>query len=178
MALERERTLWGRRDFLARAGRWGLSGLLLCGAGVLLRALWPRTGQARSLSVNIGRPEDFPVGRISQQFLEEHQIWIARGEEGLAAYFARCTHLGCKLRYTAGDDHFQCNCHGSTFSLEGAVLRGPATRPMERVFIAVTPSGVLQVDPTVRYRQERGEWSQPGAFVYYAGRSASGDNNP
>ncbi len=178
MAIEQERTLWGRRDLLTRGGLWGLSAALLCGAGVLLRSLWPRAGRASSMALTIGRPTDFTVGRISELFFKEHQIWIYRDEEGFTATFARCTHLGCKLQYTAGADHYQCNCHGSSFGLDGSVRRGPAARPLERVFIALTASGSLQVDPSIRYRQERGEWSQPGAFVRYAGRPSTGVKKP
>jgi hypothetical protein len=58
-------------------------------------------------------------------------------------------------------------CHGSAFSPQGDVLRGPAPRPLERVYIALARDGELRVDPAVRYRRERGEWSLPGAFVAY-----------
>jgi hypothetical protein len=61
-------------------------------------------------------------------------------------------------------------CHGSAFSGEGDVLRGPATRPMERVAIRRGRDGELRVDPGLRYRKERGEWALPGAFVRYPTR--------
>ena len=35
-----------------------------------------------------------------------------------------CTHLACSVRL--GDHGLSCPCHGSTFSLEGRVTRGPA----------------------------------------------------
>ena len=42
-----------------------------------------------------------------------------------------CTHAGCSVRYDHVNKVLNCPCHGSRFSLAGAVLRGPATRPLK-----------------------------------------------
>jgi glycine/D-amino acid oxidase-like deaminating enzyme/nitrite reductase/ring-hydroxylating ferredoxin subunit len=44
----------------------------------------------------------------------------------------RCTHLGCLLRFNGAERSWDCPCHGSRFDVDGAVLEGPATRPLER----------------------------------------------
>jgi nitrite reductase/ring-hydroxylating ferredoxin subunit len=41
-----------------------------------------------------------------------------------------CTHAGCGVRYDRVNRQLSCPCHGSTFSLAGAVLQGPAFRPL------------------------------------------------
>jgi len=160
-------SLLGRRDFLSRATLWSLGASLVGGALLGLRTLWPRTGKASALRFDAGRPRDYAVGQVGSGLLRDHWVWVVRSEEGFFALSARCTHLGCRLRHDATRGRFHCNCHGSTFSLEGAVLRGPAARHLERVFITLTPDGRLVVDPEVRYRREHGEWRQPGAFVPY-----------
>lgn len=167
----RQVKLWGRRDFLSRTTLWGVGAALLGGALMGLRTLWPRAGRASALRLEAGRPEDFRVGQVSSRLLREHWVFVVRDEEGFYALSARCTHLGCRLKHDSRSKRFHCNCHGSIFSPEGAVLRGPASRHLERVYITLT-GGRLVVDPGVRYRRERGEWASPGAFVPFSDRSS------
>ena len=65
---------------------------------------------------------------------------IERQGEKLAAYMdesgelhlmsARCTHLGCTVGWNPGEKTFDCPCHGSRYSPLGAVVNGPAARPL------------------------------------------------
>jgi cytochrome b6-f complex iron-sulfur subunit len=164
---DKESTLFGRRDFLARGSLVCLSAAAVTGAALGLRALWPRAGAATALYVPAGRPEDYAVGQVSERLLAEHQLWVVRDRAGFYALSARCTHLGCKLRHAPGAGEYRCMCHGSFFSADGGVRRGPAARALERLLITLTRDGALLVDPSVRYRKERGEWDRPGAFVNY-----------
>jgi glycine/D-amino acid oxidase-like deaminating enzyme/nitrite reductase/ring-hydroxylating ferredoxin subunit len=54
------------------------------------------------------------------------------GGGGVHAVSLRCTHLGCLLRFNAAETSWDCPCHGSRFDVDGAVLEGPATRPLAR----------------------------------------------
>ncbi len=47
-----------------------------------------------------------------------------------AFFSAHCTHLGCRIK-SLENDAFICPCHGSVFSLNGQVVKGPATRNLE-----------------------------------------------
>ncbi|ACK70128.1 Plastoquinol--plastocyanin reductase [Gloeothece citriformis PCC 7424] len=48
-----------------------------------------------------------------------------------------CTHLGCTFPWNEIDQQFQCPCHGSRYSPEGVVLRGPANLPLKLVRVTV-----------------------------------------
>ncbi|MEO5705128.1 MAG: Rieske (2Fe-2S) protein [Candidatus Limnocylindrales bacterium] len=52
----------------------------------------------------------------------------------------RCTHAGCAFSEDADLDgsDIVCNCHGSEFDIRtGAVLRGPAERPVRSIAVRV-----------------------------------------
>lgn len=158
-------TLLGRRDFLGRGTLLGL-GVVGVGSGVIgARSLWPRTGLPGAPRLDAGRPDEYRVGEVDGRLLREGWVWVVRTPEGFYAVSARCTHLGCKLRHVDANQQFHCMCHGSLFGEDGDVLRGPAARPLERVFITLSVEGRLLVDPSVRYRRELGQWDSPGAFV-------------
>jgi thiosulfate dehydrogenase [quinone] large subunit len=60
------------------------------------------------------------------------------------AFDATCTHNGCPVEY-AGTE-FQCPCHGAAFdATTGAVLQGPARRPLRAIPVQVGPDGQLYV---------------------------------
>ncbi|MEU7134896.1 FAD-dependent oxidoreductase [Streptomyces sp. NPDC046261] len=57
---------------------------------------------------------------------------VYRHDDGtLRAVSARCTHLGCLVAFNATERTWECPCHGSRFDTDGAVLQGPAIRPLD-----------------------------------------------
>jgi len=83
---------------------------------------------------------------------------VGPGGQGLAvtresatsviAVSRQCTHAGCTLALpAAGSSDLSCPCHGSLFSLDGTVLRGPAVTSL-RSFAAVIDTANSQVDIT------------------------------
>jgi Rieske Fe-S protein len=51
--------------------------------------------------------------------------------DAFSALTTTCTHQACTINgYSA--PVFQCPCHGSQFSADGAVVRGPATAPLRK----------------------------------------------
>jgi nitrite reductase/ring-hydroxylating ferredoxin subunit len=55
---------------------------------------------------------------------------FVRRAEHVHALDDRCSHRGCLLHDgKLQGDTIVCPCHGSTFALDGSVLKGPATSP-------------------------------------------------
>jgi Rieske Fe-S protein len=59
-------------------------------------------------------------------------------------FSATCTHKGCAVNKVA-DGTIDCPCHGSKFGLDGAVVKGPATKPLQSKNIAVEGDSIVLV---------------------------------
>jgi|SRR5690625_2835431 len=59
------------------------------------------------------------------------QLAVHRDEDGqLGVVSAVCTHAGGIVLWNETDSQWACPCHGSKFSADGSVLRGPAETPL------------------------------------------------
>lgn len=50
----------------------------------------------------------------------------------IAAVNPTCTHQGCTVEFKADAKNLACPCHGSKFSLDGEVVEGPASKPLDQ----------------------------------------------
>ena len=94
---------------------------------VLWDKIVKRTINQDSLSKRIVAPANVPLG-IS--FYES--IIINKKESGITFYSSKCTHLGCRITKFE-ENKFTCPCHGSQFSVDGNVLKGPADKPLKKL---------------------------------------------
>jgi glycine/D-amino acid oxidase-like deaminating enzyme/nitrite reductase/ring-hydroxylating ferredoxin subunit len=78
-------------------------------------------------------PADIPPGqaRVLRDGLAHTGVYRDDGGN-LHAVSLRCTHLGCLVRFNGAESSWDCPCHGSRFDVDGAVLEGPASRPLPR----------------------------------------------
>jgi glycine/D-amino acid oxidase-like deaminating enzyme/nitrite reductase/ring-hydroxylating ferredoxin subunit len=64
--------------------------------------------------------------------IDGHQAACSRDNNGtLHTVSAICTHMGCIVHWNAGEQTWDCPCHGSRFHCDGKMLAGPAETPLE-----------------------------------------------
>jgi len=49
-----------------------------------------------------------------------------------------CTHQQCTVGYDANDNDFKCPCHGSEYSITGAVTQGPAPSALTKYTVNIS----------------------------------------
>ena len=89
-------------------------------------------------------PVDVLVARTIAQSLEEIDPGeggiVTSGDVKIAVYrdkkgrtttlSAKCTHMGCTVKWNPAETTWDCPCHGSRYAPSGKVVNGPAERPL------------------------------------------------
>ncbi|MHB8872424.1 MAG: QcrA and Rieske domain-containing protein [Myxococcaceae bacterium] len=118
--------------------RWSKGLLLLASlpfiGGVEALGRWRR---ARTPGQRLSLPRPLADGA---QFHGE--VILVRAGERVQAFWARCPHLGCRIR-RAEEGALVCPCHGSRFDGEGRRLSGPATSDLRPLAIEPDPQREL-----------------------------------
>lgn len=141
--LQQDDAVTTRRDLLGRLGSGMFVGASALCAIVAGRSLVPLATPEPSRQVKLGPPEDYPVGSVRS--FDDQNVIIFRDEGGIYAISTVCTHLGCIVSYDSGKG-FECPCHGSTFTPDGTVTKGPAPTSLPWMKVSMLPSGQLVVD--------------------------------
>jgi Rieske Fe-S protein len=94
-------------------------------------------------TLETGRPTlvefDVPMGGSNVA----GSVWFVRQADGMVdAFDPRCTHALCSYVWEDEDRRFRCYCHEGEFAIDGAVLGGKPTRPLDQFPMRVTPAGV------------------------------------
>jgi menaquinol-cytochrome c reductase iron-sulfur subunit len=107
---------------------------------------WVELGPAASFRLHTPTKVDF-TERTQDGWVESQatrSVWVYTTDgEAFTVYSGRCPHLGCSFVFAAepGPFHsepnvFHCPCHNGVFAAaDGAVLRGPPPRALDRLDI-------------------------------------------
>uniref|UniRef100_A0A7C2P4Z6 Ubiquinol-cytochrome c reductase iron-sulfur subunit n=1 Tax=Schlesneria paludicola TaxID=360056 RepID=A0A7C2P4Z6_9PLAN len=121
----------------------------------------------------VGPPSDYPLNTVSNKWKDQFGIWIVHtdqyeGKNLIYALSTVCTHLGCTPNWLDGEQKFKCPCHGSGFYMTGVNFEGPAPRPLERMGLRIAEDGMLEVDKSLKFQEEMGQWTDPSSYVEVA----------
>jgi cytochrome b6-f complex iron-sulfur subunit len=157
-----------RGVFSTIALAWGaFTTATVAGLGALGRFMMPNVLYEPPQEFKAGFPSEFAVGAVDERFKASYGVWIVRETGGFYALSTVCTHLGCTPNWLPADEKFKCPCHGSGFQATGVNFEGPAPRPLERFKITLAEDGQILVDKNTKYQEEKGQWSQDGAYLPY-----------
>jgi menaquinol-cytochrome c reductase iron-sulfur subunit len=98
-------------------------------------AEWTLAGDITGLAPNAPVEMVFRRNRVDGWKIvsEKGTAWVVKhADNGVVAFGPQCTHLGCAYHWEESRSEFLCPCHNSLFSVNGAVLSGPARRPLDR----------------------------------------------
>ena len=93
----------------------------------------------------VGLAKDVATGRLKAFDVLGLKIAVANADGHLYAFEDTCTHTGCSLaRGTLAGTTVTCGCHGSQFDVtSGAVVRGPASRPVRSWAVQLAGADLL-----------------------------------
>ena len=93
----------------------------------------------KKIEIPVAKSSEVPANstksfKANNHFGYETTYIIARNSEGLIAMNATCTHNGCTVAIAT--EGLLCPCHSALFDPKnGALLRGPASYPLDRVVV-------------------------------------------
>lgn len=96
---------------------------------------WP-TESVSSATSGSGDIKDLAENKGKILDVEGKKLAIVKKQGKVKAFSTVCPHLGCQIEYNAGENTWDCPCHGSRFELDGSLKHGPAKRGLDPVEIS------------------------------------------
>lgn len=133
-----------RRAFLAKSAFASAAAALAagCGNGVFGPPLPTHSAGGIPPGQLVIKVSDFPglatIGTLVQVGPEQAVVRTQASPAAFLALSLICTHQGCDAAVQS-PTLIQCPCHGSQFSNDGSVIRGPAQLPLARITNSYDP---------------------------------------
>jgi nitrite reductase/ring-hydroxylating ferredoxin subunit/uncharacterized membrane protein len=149
-------------SLLARSGGDRTRGRVLSAAGVAAASFSAWLGGHLSFGRGVGvnqtafealpaewtqaaRFEELADGALTGAEVDGTAVVLARSGDAAYALVDRCSHRGCSLHEgKLENETIICPCHGSTFRLDGSIVKGPATAPQPALEVRIS-DGTVEV---------------------------------
>lgn len=119
-------TEMNRRKFLQRAGTATAGVACVACLGSCVAGANSVTGPAASVDFTLDLAATTNAALLTTGgSLLTQGVLVIKSASGYVAVSSTCTHDGVRLQYRSSGDIY-CSAHGSVFSLDGAVVQGPA----------------------------------------------------
>lgn len=135
-----------RREFL-------LDVLVACGLVVssgsvitaVLKYLYPPARQigAAAAKVMVATEDEVPDGKAKLFVWNQTPHYLIHVDDEFRAFSAKCTHLGCIVKWRDDSRVFACPCHAGFFDSNGQVISGPPPRPLPSLKVEVSSGQVF-----------------------------------
>jgi Rieske Fe-S protein len=107
--------------------------------------------------VNVAKAEELPADVMAQvrYSVTRRDGWMTRNDErilyvrlGATPYVlsARCSHLGCNVKWVESENIFKCPCHAGVFDSDGKVVSGPPPHDMEQLDAEIRDGDVYALE--------------------------------
>ena len=130
-----------RREFLKRFIRWSFS---ILGLSAFASSIFLYPSEIKKMEVKyfpVLDADEAPQKGVKRGTItykdnrgeSERRIFLAALPEGLTAFSAVCSHLGCIVDWDSKNEQFLCPCHGGKYDINGNVAGGPPPAPLTRL---------------------------------------------
>jgi cytochrome b6-f complex iron-sulfur subunit len=138
----------GRRAILRKIlGLWAAVSAVPFFAGMLKYLMLPTVDEYIHESIRVAGIDEIPFDSSKIVRFNRDPVIVVHMISGqFKAYSARCTHLGCIVKYeheAPGPPRFACHCHGSVFDINGKNIAGPAPRPLTPMKVSLQGSTII-----------------------------------
>ncbi len=93
-----------------------------------LGGVWFSTSERKILTEKLNQKKLIPAN-ISNGITFLDTVIVVKNENELKIFSSKCTHLGCRIEKEE-NGILVCPCHGSKYSSNGKVLKGPANHSL------------------------------------------------
>jgi cytochrome b6-f complex iron-sulfur subunit len=131
-----------RRDFLSLVWQSALGLSAILGLAGIIRYFSHIPNPVNETLFDLGPADQFTPDSIS--VIQQAQAVIIPTPNGFEALSLVCPHLGCEVKIQDGG--FECPCHGSRFTLDGSLLKGPADLPLKKLRLDILNNGHMMLD--------------------------------
>ena len=122
------------------------------------------SSSSSSSTADVGTLADFPKDGVTDTWAKTRKFLIVRENKRIIAVSSVCTHKACVVK--PKDGLLVCPCHGSRYSTQGSLQKGPGKGPLDHLGIELVDSRII-VDTSKSFPED--QWNEPGSFIAIEG---------